>query len=382
MSENPLVTLTELGQSIWIDDLDRGRMVSGELRRHIERDALRGMTSNPTIFERAIGSDRVYDEPIRRLARSGKSPAEIYDAITIEDIRMAADEFRPVFERLDQRDGFVSLEVSPRLAYDTAGSIAEARRLWHAVDRPNVMIKVPATEAGLPAIAKLVADGININITLLFGLDRYEAVANAYLAGLEARAQSQQPLGVASVASFFLSRIDVMVDAELDARVRAGSIVEGVAARLRGKVAIACARVAYQKYKAMFEGAAFRKLAKYGARPQRVLWASTSTKDPAYSDVYYVEALIGIDTIDTVPLATFEAYRDHGHPELRLEYDLARANDTLAELAAAGIDLDSVTQRLEGDGVRRFTESYDKVLATIARRSEASVGQSAPEMRG
>ena len=373
MSENPLVRLSELGQSIWIDYLDRGRLVSGEVRRHIEGDALRGMTSNPTIFEKAIGGDRVYDEPIRALALGGASPAKIYDTITIEDIRMAADEFRPVFDALDERDGFVSLEVSPRLADDTTGTIDEARRLWRAVDRPNVMIKVPATKAGLQAITTLTAEGIQVNVTLLFALDRYEAVANAYLAGLEARNQRSQRLRVASVASFFLSRIDAIVDAALDARLAAGAIAPRTAERLRGQVAIACARLAYQKYKAMFDSPRFRRLAAAGARPQRVLWASTSTKDPAYRDTYYVEALIGPATIDTVPIATLEAYRDHGDPALRLEHDLAGASETLAELARAGIDLHDVTEQLERDGVRRFVESYDHVLATIAHRRDAAL---------
>src|SRR5579863_2054188 len=248
MNENPLLELAALGQSIWMDYLDRGRLASGEVRRYIEQDGLRGMTSNPTIFEQAITSDHAYDAPIRELALRGKTPAQIFETITIEDIRLAADEFRPVFERLDRRDGFVSLEVSPRLAFDTHGTIEEARRLWRLVDRPNVMIKVPATAQGIPAIETLIGEGIQVNITLLFGLDRYDEVVAAYLAGIEARLRRGESPRVASVASFFLSRIDTLVDGELDARERAGRIRPEVAASLRGKTAIACARVAYQRY--------------------------------------------------------------------------------------------------------------------------------------
>jgi len=366
MATNPLLAVTELGQSIWIDHLDRGRLASGEIRRLIAEDHLRGVTSNPTIFEQAITNDRTYDAPIRALAARGMSPAEIYDTITIEDIRMAADEFRPVFEALDHRDGFVSLEVSPHLAYDTGATIAEARRLWRAVDRPNVLVKVPATQPGLAAIEALNAEGVSVNITLLFGLDRYEAVARAYLSGLEARARRGEPVVVPSVASFFLSRIDTAVDAELERRVREGVMPEERAARLRGQTAIASARLAYVRFKRLFGEPRFRALEALGARTQRVLWASTSTKNPAYGDVYYVDALIGADTIDTVPIQTFDAYRDHGHPAARLGEHLGQARGVLDELRAVGIDLDAVTDQLEHDGVRKFSASYDHLLATLA----------------
>ena len=382
MTTNPVLELTKLGQSIWIDHLDRGRILSGQLKQRIEVDGLRGMTSNPSIFEKAMRGDRAYDASIDELARAGSRAADIYEAITTQDIQLAADVFRPTFDRLDGRDGFVGLEVSPHLAHDTNGTIAEARRLWAAVDRPNAMIKVPATKAGLPAIQRLVSEGLNINVTLLFGLDRYEAVAEAYLAGLEERAARGLALRVASVASFFLSRIDVLVDAKLDELERAGRLAPASAARLRGQVAIACARVAYQMYRRTFEGGRFKALSAQGARPQRLLWASTSTKNPAYSDVKYVEALIGDATINTVPVETFEAYRDHGDPALRLEEHVAEANAILAELGAAGVDLDAVTQRLEDEGVRKFVEAYDRLLQVIAARRQSALRQTAsPERR-
>jgi transaldolase len=370
MNKNPLLALTELGQSIWIDHLDRGRISSGEVRRQIENDGLRGMTSNPTIFEKAITGGHEYDAPIRELAVRAKTANEILDAITIEDIQMAADQFRPLFDRLDQRDGFVSLEVSPLLAYDTRATIDEALRLWSTVDRPNVMIKVPATAAGIPAIETLIGEGVNVNITLLFGLDRYDEVVAAYLAGIRSRVQRKQPARIASVASFFLSRIDVIIDAELDRRVRDGQISRESGDRLRGQVAIASARLAYQRFKRHFDDAQFGPLAATGARPQRLLWASTSTKDPRYDDVYYVNALIGADTIDTVPIATFDAYRDHGRPELRLEQHVDQARAVLRELAEVGIDLDAVTERLEHDGVRKFADSYKSLLTSLAARRE------------
>jgi transaldolase/transaldolase/glucose-6-phosphate isomerase len=353
---NPLRALTKLGQSIWIDGL------SDDIRRRIDEDGLRGMTSNPTIFEKAITSDPRYDARIRELAQRGKSVAEILDTIMIEDIVAATDQFRPLFDKLGRRDGFVSLEVSPQLAYDTLGTIDEARRLWRAVDRPNVMIKVPATEAGIPAIEALTADGINVNITLLFGLDRYDEVARAFIAGLESRARRSRPLEIASVASFFLSRIDTMVDPTIPER-------------LRGQAAIASARLAYQRFKNHFSKSRFGVLQAQGAHPQRLLWASTSTKNPAYGDLHYVEPLIGDATINTLPVKTIDAYRDHGRPELRLERELDRAESTMRDLAAAGVDLNAVTDRLEHEGVRKFTESYDKLIAAVEHKREATRGE-------
>ncbi len=372
MTPNRLLAVVELGQSIWIDDLDRARIASGELRRHIVEDGLRGVTSNPTIFDKAITGPS-YDAPIRVLALRDQGPAEIYEALAVEDIQLAADELRRLFDLLDGRDGFVSLEVSPHLAYDTPGTVDEARRLWRSVDRPNAMIKVPGTEPGLAAIEALIAEGIPINVTLLFSLDRYEQVANAYLAGLEARARRGLPVRVPSVASFFLSRIDTAIDPELDRRARGGQIAPDLAARLRGQSAIASARLAYQRYRRMTGEPRFRALEGLGARPQRLLWASTSTKDPAYSDVYYVDALIGPGTIDTMPLDTFEAYRAHGDPAVRLEDHLDQARAVLDGLKTAGIDLDAVTRRLEQEGVQKFSVSYDRLIAAIARRRDAAL---------
>jgi len=372
MTPNRLLTLSELGQSIWIDDLDRGRITSGELRRRIVEDGLRGVTSNPTIFDKAIAGPS-YDPAIRALALRGVPPAEIYEALAIEDIQLAADELRRLFDLLDGRDGFVSLEVSPHLANDALGTVDEARRLWRAVDRPNAMIKVPGTESGVAAFEALIAEGIPINVTLLFGLERYDQVAHAYLAALETRARRGLPVRVPSVASFFLSRIDTAIDPELDRRARSGQIALDHAARLRGRVAIASARLAYQRYRAIFGDDRFRALEALGARPQRVLWASTSTKDPAYSPVYYVDALIGPDTIDTMPPATFDAYRAGGHPAVRLEDDLDEARAVLDGLAAAGIDLDAVTRQLERDGVQKFVASHDRLIAAIARRQNAAL---------
>jgi transaldolase len=355
-----------------MDFIRRGTVTSGELHRYIEADGLRGVTSNPTIFEKAIVGAPAYEEPVRALAEAGHSAAEIYEALVSRDVQIAADEFRDVYDRLDGRDGFVSLEVSPLLAYDTEGTIAEARRLWSAVNRPNVMIKVPATEAGIPAIERLIDEGINVNVTLLFGLDRYQQVVGAYLSGLEARAARGESPRIASVASFFLSRIDVIVDAKLDQMQQAGQVTAAVAERLRGQVAIASARTAFQIYKRIFRGGArFAALADKGARPQRLLWASTSTKNPAYSDVKYVEALIGEDTIDTVPLETFAAYRDHGHPARRIEEDLGGTQAALHGLSSVGIDLDLVTRQLEQDGVRKFSDSYAHVLRAIEQRRGA-----------
>ena len=370
MNKNPLLVLEGYGQSIWLDYLKRSSLENGEFKSWIEQDGASGLTSNPSIFEKAITGSHDYDEAIRLLALEGKPVEEIYQVLTVEDIRRAADLFRPVFERLDGADGFVSLEVSPRLAHDTEGTITEARQLWKSVDRPNLFIKVPATKAGLPAIRELIGEGINVNITLLFGLPRYREVADAYLSGLEILAKSGRPLSqVASVASFFLSRIDVLVDPLLEKLIQPGGQFAGIAKDLQGQAAIASAKVAYQIYQEIFSSQRFRKLAKKGARPQRLLWASTGTKNPAYSNVMYVEPLIGRETINTLPVETLNAYRDQGHPSPRLEEGVEKAHHVLDELPRIGIDVDAVTQQLEDEGVEKFEKALNQLMKVLEEKA-------------
>ncbi|MDE3157071.1 MAG: bifunctional transaldolase/phosoglucose isomerase [Acidobacteriota bacterium] len=372
-TQNPLLTVGTLGQSLWLDFIRRSLLTSGGLQRYIDEDGVRGITSNPSIFEKAITGSHDYDEAIAQMVRAGRDASEMYETLAVEDVRHAADLFRPLYDRLEGRDGFVSLEVSPRLAHDTAGTIGEGRRLWAAVDRPNVMIKVPATREGLPAIRQLIADGVNVNVTLLFGLDRYRDVLDAWLGGLEARiAAGGSPERVASVASVFLSRIDVLVDPQLDALAAAGGERAGRAGHLRGQTAMASARLAYQIFKEAIASPRFAQVAARGARPQRLLWASTSTKDPAYSDVKYVDALIGPDTVNTLPVETLEAYRDHGHPAARLESDLGDARRTVGTLRELGFDLDAITTRLETEGVAKFEAAFDRLLAALEGRRRAA----------
>jgi transaldolase len=365
MKENPLLKLTNLGQSIWLDYISRQMIDSGELQRFIDADGLRGMTSNPAIFEKAIAGSPDYDEDIRSLARKGKSIQEIYEALTVADVQRAADVFRPRFEQLQGADGFVSLEVNPHLAQDTPGTIAEARRLWAKLDRPNVFIKVPATQPGLPAIRQLISEGINVNVTLLFGLPRYRQVVEAYLGGLEERAAQGLHLKVASVASFFLSRIDVLLDPQLEKMAQTGGPLAAAAASLQGEAAIASAKVAYSIYQHIFGSQSFKALAGKGAQSQRLLWASTSTKNPAYPDVKYVEPLIGPETINTMPVETLKAYRDHGNPAPRLAADLEKAAALLKRLPELGLDLNQATQRLEDEGVEKFNQPYDSLMCTL-----------------
>ncbi len=358
MQENPLVKLSGCGQSVWLDYLSRHLLNSGELRRLIDEDGLGGLTSNPAIFEKAITGALDYDDDIGKLSRQGKGIQEIYETLTVSDVQQAADLFLPVFHRLEGADGFVSLEVNPHLAHDTPGTIAEARRLWAKLDRPNVFIKVPATLEGLPAIRQLISEGINVNVTLLFGLPRYREVAEAYLSGLEARVARGLHPGVASVASFFLSRIDTLVDQTLKQ-------MGGAAASLEGEVAIASAKVAYSIYRQVFGSDRFRALQDQGARPQRLLWASTSTKNRAYSDVKYVEPLIGPETVNTMPLETLNAYRDHGEPACRLSEGADQAAAILQRLPELGIDLNRVTRQLEDEGVEKFDQPYDKLMSSL-----------------
>ena len=370
METKPLLELQALGQSIWIDFIRRGMISSGELQRLIEEDGVSGVTSNPSIFEKAIAGSHDYEGAIRALAQEGKTAEEIYRSLTIEDIQAVADLLRPTYERTDGQDGFVSLEVSPGVAYDTLGTIEEARLLWSLVKRPNVMIKVPATREGLPAIQQLTAEGINVNITLLFGLPRYEEVANAYITGLEILESQRGNLGqVASVASFFLSRIDVLLDPILEKKMLAGGPQADVAARLHGQVAVASAKVAYQIYKEIFGSDRFQILAQKGARTQRLLWASTGTKNPADSEIKYIEPLIGADTINTMPAETLAAYRDQGSPALSIEQDISRAYHLLGDLSFVGIDLDDCTQQLEHEGVEKFVSALERLMAALQEKA-------------
>ncbi len=366
METNRVKKIHDFEQSIWLDLIDRQLMNSGALQRLIDEDGVRGLTSNPAIFEKAISGSSDYDDDIRQLAQEGKSNDDIFYGVAISDIKRAADIFRPVYdEEIKGADGYVSLEVSPRLALDTDGTIKQAMELWQAVDKPNVMIKIPGTEAGLPAIRQAIAEGININVTLLFGLERYEAVTEAYIAGLEDRDAKGLPINrIASVASFFLSRIDVLIDPML---------AEKGAGDLTGEVAIASAKKAYEIYKRVFSSDRFQKLRDKGATPQRVLWASTGSKNPAFSDVKYVEALIGPNTVNTLPLETLEAYRDHGQPEARLENDMDHATQVLARVKELGIDLLSLTTQLETEGIDKFIKPYDKLLAAIDEQKKALV---------
>jgi transaldolase len=373
MKNNPLKQLETLGQSIWLDYIRRDLITGGELRRLIEEDGLRGMTSNPAIFEKAIVDSHDYDESIRVMALKGKGAAEIYETISHRDVQSAADEFRPLYDRTDGKDGYVSLEVNPHLAHDTDGTMLEARRLWSALNRPNVFIKVPATIEGLPAIQQLICEGINVNVTLLFGLPRYRQVAEAYISGLETRlAQGKAVKHVASVASFFVSRIDSNVDSLLAPILAQGGNVADVAKEVRGQVAIASAKLAYKIYKEIFGTLRFKQLAEAGARVQRLLWASTGTKNPDYSDVKYIETLIGPDTVNTVPVETLNAYRNHGIAKASLENEVAEAAGVLKRLSGLGINIDKVTQQLEDQGVEKFNKPFDNLMNTLVERSRAA----------
>ena len=381
MEENPLLRLAGFGQSIWVDYLSRAMLVSGEMVSLIQEDGVSGVTSNPAIFEKAIAGSADYDRAIAELARQGQSAGEIYENLVIDDIRVTADLLRPLYDRLEGRDGFVSLEVSPHLARDCAGTMLEARRLWARVGRPNLFIKVPGTLEGLAAIRQLIAEGINVNVTLLFSIHRYRAVAQAYLDGISARAARGLPLErVSSVASFFLSRIDVLVDPLLAKLSQRGGRAGKMADLLRGETAIASAKVAHKLYREMLSADRYPALLARGARPQRVLWASTGTKDPSYSDLKYVEALIGPDTVNTMPLETLAAYRDHGSPALRLEKGGQQATNVLDLLSELGIDLKAVTRQLEEEGVEKFSAPFDSLMRTIEAKRLAE--PAAPERGG
>jgi transaldolase len=370
MKNNPLQRLGALGQSPWLDYVRRDLITGGGLRRFIEVDGLRGVTSNPSIFQKAIAESHFYDPDIARLTAEGRSVEAIYDALSQHDVQSAADLFGPVYDAMEGRDGYVSLEVDPRLARDTQRSLEEARRLWSSLKRPNIMIKIPATLEGLPAIRQLIEEGINVNVTLLFGLARYRQVAEAYLAGLEARAAQGKPVNhVASVASFFVSRIDSHIDPALAKLSRSGGAKADIAKRAEGQVAIANAKRAYQVYKEIFGSPRFDRLRAEGARSQRLLWASTSTKNPSYDELKYVEALIAPESVDTLPLDTLNAYRERGNPEVRIEQGLDEAERVIAELPQLGIDLDRVTDELEDEGIRKFSQPFDQLLAALAPKT-------------
>ena len=357
MKESNVKQIHDFGQSIWLDFINREIMNSGEFKRLIDEDGIRGVTSNPSIFEKAINGSKDYHKDILKYASEGKDNEEIFFSMAILDIQRAADILKPVFEESNGADGFVSLEVSPLLARETDKTIKQAMELWKTVDRKNVMIKIPGTAEGLPAIRKCISEGVNINVTLLFGLPRYKEVVEAYLSGLEDRLKLNKSIdNIQSVASFFLSRIDVLIDPMVQQK--------GLK-NLNGEVAIASAREAYQIYKNIFNGDRFEKLAKKGANRQRVLWASTGTKDPSFSDVKYIEALIGDETVNTVPIETIDAFRDHGKAANRLEDDLDKTTKVLDQLKVAGIDLDAITQSLEDEGIEKFNEAYEKLLTAI-----------------
>jgi transaldolase len=369
---NPLQRLNALGQSIWYDYIRRDLFTSGRLDRLIKEDALTGMTSNPTIFQKAIADSDLYDDDIRRLAGEGRDTFRVFEGLAVADVCAAADAFRAVYDRTGGDDGFVSIEVGPHVALDTAGTIEEARRLWKSCTRPNVMVKIPATEQGIPAIRQCLEEGININITLLFSVDRYREVMEAYLAGMEARVRKGESVDrIRSVASFFVSRVDTMTDKKLDAKKEAATDRERALARdLRGKFGIANARVAYETFRQTFEGPRFAALAARGVRLQKPLWASTSTKDPSLPDIYYVEALVAPDTVDTMPPETLEAYRDHGDPKVRIGDDLPGAHAVFRNLQELGIDLGSIFRDLETEGVRKFSDSYDSLMKTLAEKQK------------
>lgn len=365
---NPLVQLKTLGQSVWYDNIDRAQLVSGEFKRLLDEDGVVGVTANPTIFDKSISSGHAYDEQMTQLIQEGKNTSEIYEALVIQDIRTVADLLRPIYERTNGLDGYVSLEVSPDLAHDTEGTLNEARRFWKMVDRPNLMIKIPATPAGIPAVEAALTEGINVNITLIFALDNYKEVAEAYLNALENRNSEGKDIShIASVASFFVSRVDTLVDKLLEDQIKAGGDSASLKA-LEGKAAIANARVVYQEFKRIFHSPRFETLKHSGAHVQRPLWASTSTKNPAYRDVLYAEELIGPNTVDTMPLETINNFRAHGIAAFTIENDLDNATKALDELEEVGIHYTQVTQQLQDEGVQKFADSFHQLFQGIEHK--------------
>jgi transaldolase len=370
---NPLLELQNYGQSVWHDNISRDLLDSGALKRLVDEDGLSGLTSNPTIFEKAINGSTHYDASLRLLVAQGRDVKEIYEALAIEDIQRAADLFRPIFDDTSGQDGFVSLEVSPKLAHNTEETLHEARRLWKAVNRSNLMVKVPATPAGLPAIEQLIGEGVNVNITMMFSMDHYVRVAESYVRGIEALGKKGRPLSVASVASFFVSRVDTLVDKLLEERIlqAKGSQEKDEIVSLLGKTAIANSKLVYQKFKEIFSSPRFQPLKAKGAKVQRPLWASTSTKNPKYRDVLYAEELIGPDTVDTMPPATIVAFRDHGVVRPSLEENAEESGGILDRLTMVGINLGAITQKLQDDGVKLFADSFDTLMESISKKKAA-----------
>jgi len=375
---NPLQQLAEQGQSVWLDFMRRSLVTTGELQRYIDNDGLRGLTSNPTIFQKAVEGSSDYDDLFREWGPRGASAGDVFEVLAVRDIGDAARVFRPVWERTKHRDGYCSIEVTPTLAHDTQGTIAEAHRLWKTLGVPNVMVKIPGTVEGVPAIEQCVADGLNINITLLFSQDAYVAVAEAYIRGLEKRlARGEDISESASVASFFVSRIDTLVEKTIAAREKAGATPQQKALfdEVVGKVAVANAKQAYQKYKNLFSGARWQKLADKGAKTQRVLWASTGTKNPKYSDVLYIEELIGPDTVNTIPPATLDAFRDHGKVRRTLDQGVPEADAVMRKLEQSGISMKAITDQLVDDGVKSFSESFADLISAVGGRLKGGGGR-------
>ena len=368
MKENPVKTLHGFGQSVWLDYIRCDLMTSGNLETLIQQDGLLGLTSNPTIFDQAFGESSLYDHQISTRAQEKMSPSEIYEALSQKDVQDAADHFSVTYKNTQGKDGMVSLEVNPHLAYESKKTLDQARRLWAVLARPNVMIKIPGTQEGLPVIQKLISEGININVTLLFGLDRYRQVVEAYISGLEQRLRDGQPLSpVRSVASFFLSRIDAILDPEIEKVI--GTSKAKPSRPILGQVALSMAKVAYSIYTESFTSERFKLLAREGANPQRLLWASTSPKNPQFGDTKYIDPLIGHDTVTTLPLETFNHFRDHGDPKGSLEPNSSEALGVLDTLAQLGIDLKSYTQELEKQGVRKFIVSYDSIMEGLKKKT-------------
>ncbi len=374
MTDNPLLQLKVLEQSVWYDNIDRGQLVSGQFKRLLDEDGVSGVTANPTIFQKSISHGQAYDEQMTQLIKAGKSTSDIYEALIIQDIQTVADMLHTIYETTSRQDGFVSLEVSPDLAHNTEGTLGEVRRFWKMVNRPNLMIKIPGTPEGIPAVQQALTEGINVNITLIFSIDDYRQVAEAYITALEKRNAAGQDIShIASVASFFVSRVDTLVDKLLEDKIKATNdkTEQQKLKSLEGKAAVANARLVYEEFKHIFGTPRFETLRHSGAHVQRPLWASTSTKNPAYRDVLYAEELIGPNTVDTMPLETVEKFRDHGRVILTVENDLPQARAALEALEQVGIHYDQVTKQLQDEGVQKFADSFHELFQGIEQKKQA-----------